>query len=70
MTAAVGVEAFASFPDAAARMTSIEGVVPPRPELVELYTRRYNTYKELREGAIRFWLNQQPLDQRAVRAVN
>jgi hypothetical protein len=70
MTAGVGVEAFASFPDAAARMTSIEGVVPARPELADLYTRRYTTYRELREGAIQFWLNQRPLDQPAVRAVN
>ncbi len=66
MTAGVGVKAFASFPDAAARMTSIEGVVPPRPELAELYTRRYSTYKELRERAIQTWFSHPAVDRVAM----
>jgi sugar (pentulose or hexulose) kinase len=55
MTAAVGVKAFDGYPEAAAEMTSLASVVSPRPELAQLYTRRYGTYKELRERAIQIW---------------
>lgn len=67
MTAAVGVEAFSGYPDAAAGMARLGHVVSPRPELAELYTQRYGTYRQLRETAIQFWLSQQP--QPATRAV-
>jgi hypothetical protein len=41
-------------------MARFGDVVSPRPELVELYIRRYITYKQLREHAIQFWLSRQP----------
>jgi L-xylulokinase len=60
MTAAVGIKEFNGFPDAAAGMARLGDVVSPRPELVELYTGRYGTYKQLRQTAVQFWLSQQP----------
>jgi L-xylulokinase len=69
MTAAVGVGAFDGYSEAATAMSSLAGVASPRPELAELYTQRYGTYKELRERAIQFWLSQKPVDHVAMEAV-
>jgi len=69
MTAAVGVGAFNGYSEAATAMTSLAGVASPRPDLADLYTRRYGVYKELRERAIQFWLSQKPVDQVAIGAV-
>jgi L-xylulokinase len=66
MTAAIGVNAVPGYPEAAAGMTSLARVVSPRPELAELYTRRYGTYKELRERAIDSRLGHAPDDQVAM----
>jgi L-xylulokinase len=69
MTAAVGVGAFKGYSEAATAMASLAAVVSPRPALAELYTRRYGTYKELRERAIQFWLSQQAVAHMALEAV-
>jgi hypothetical protein len=66
MTAAVGAKAFDGYQEAVAGMASLAGVVSPRPDLAELYTQRYGTYKELRERAVQTLLSHAPVDQVAM----